>query len=245
MASGRPDWYSSVAMHGKHLNDYITVAVDADGNMLGIMQGEGPGGLDTIALDAGGRLITVLRDPVNDRYLSIDGDGNIVSVIKGDFGGVLKTVAVDVAGNMKANLVVQDLPTQKVRPRYGDIHHKVLTRNHPGIEDWDATFGIVGAGYVLGGYLRHYAGVSQKTCYVEIIVDGVSYPTLTFSGLNDYSLDSYDKNPLYLLKYDDATFEYVIGFPYIWTFESTFELTVHEVVGAGGTRGGFFYSIFK
>jgi len=56
MASGRPDWYSSVAMHGKCVNDYITVAVDIDGNMLGIMQGEGPGGLATIALDAAGNM---------------------------------------------------------------------------------------------------------------------------------------------------------------------------------------------
>jgi len=201
MASGRPDWYSSVAMHGKHNNDYITLAVDNLGNMLAKMTGL--------------------------------------------FGTTLKTIAVDTNGIMKANLSVQDLPALKVRPRYGTIGYKALSRDHPGMETWTSEINIVGTGYILGGYLRHYAAVSHKTCYVEMIVDGVAYPTLTFAGLNDFLLNSYDKNPIYEIKFDDTNFEYLVGFPYAWTFESTFVVKVYEAVGAGGTRGGFFYSIFK
>lgn len=40
MASGRPDWYSSVAMHGKFDDKYIGIAVDIAGHMLAKMQGE-------------------------------------------------------------------------------------------------------------------------------------------------------------------------------------------------------------
>ena len=45
MASGRPDWYSSVAMHGKFAEEgeedkYITVNVDELGNMLALMTGK-------------------------------------------------------------------------------------------------------------------------------------------------------------------------------------------------------------
>lgn len=54
MASGRPDWYSSIAMHGKHLTDYVCVAVDAAGNMLGIMQGWDGAALQPIAVDGAG-----------------------------------------------------------------------------------------------------------------------------------------------------------------------------------------------
>jgi len=61
MASGRPDWYSSVALHGRYVEEgeidkYITVNLDELGNMLALMRGEGPAGLDTIALDAAGNM---------------------------------------------------------------------------------------------------------------------------------------------------------------------------------------------
>jgi len=78
MASGKPDYYTSSAMHGQYAGPparYVTLNVDDLGNMLALMKGEGPGGLDTIALDAGGRIISVIRDPVNDRYISVDADG--------------------------------------------------------------------------------------------------------------------------------------------------------------------------
>jgi len=54
MASGRPDWYSSVAMHGKHNNDYITLAVDDLGNMLAKMTGLFGTTLKTVAVDTDG-----------------------------------------------------------------------------------------------------------------------------------------------------------------------------------------------
>ena len=59
MASGRPDWYSSVAMHGKfvevgEVDRYITVGVDEDGNMLGMMHGSLGGVRTPILVSAGG-----------------------------------------------------------------------------------------------------------------------------------------------------------------------------------------------
>jgi len=48
MASGRPDWYSSVAMHGRYvdppaIDQYITVGVDEVGNMIAVMTGSEAG----------------------------------------------------------------------------------------------------------------------------------------------------------------------------------------------------------
>ncbi|MBA7601425.1 hypothetical protein ES703_08498 [subsurface metagenome] len=55
MASGRPDWYSSVSMHGKFDDKYIAVAVDTLGHMLAKMQGEKlDETLKTIAVDDDG-----------------------------------------------------------------------------------------------------------------------------------------------------------------------------------------------
>jgi len=202
MASGRPDWYSSVSMHGKFDDKYIAIAVDTLGHMLAKMQGE-----------------------------------------KAD--ETLKTIAVDNDGIMKANLAVQALPTLKTRPRYGDVHYVAITRDHPGIETYTIPLGVAGQGYVLGGYLRHFDAVSHKTCSVELIVDGETYAKLTFGALNEYVLNNMYRNPIYEIKYDDTGFEYIIGFPYGWTFESTFVVKVYEAVGAASTRGGFFFSIFK
>ena len=60
MASGRPDWYSSVAMHGKHDADLITVAVDELGNMLAKMQGLFGAELKTVAVDTDGIMMANL-----------------------------------------------------------------------------------------------------------------------------------------------------------------------------------------
>jgi len=59
MASGRPDWYSSVAMHGRYVEEgvtdkYITVNVDELGNMLALMQGKLNETYTPIAVDAQG-----------------------------------------------------------------------------------------------------------------------------------------------------------------------------------------------
>ena len=69
MASGTPDWYSSVAMYGKFAEEgeddkYITVGVDALGNMLALMQGKLDDVYTPIAVDAQGvmRANIILQD---------------------------------------------------------------------------------------------------------------------------------------------------------------------------------------
>ena len=90
MASGRPDWYSSVAIHGKYGDDYITVNVDELGNMLAKMQGLFGADLKTIAVDTDGIMkanlavqdINVLR--VNPSYGRAYRIGSSTMVDSGD-----------------------------------------------------------------------------------------------------------------------------------------------------------------
>lgn len=127
MASGRPDWYSSIAMHGKHLTDYVCVAVDAAGNMLGIMQGWDGAALQPIAVDAAGVMkanlvlqdlsfltvrpaygsaigvesYDVIPDSVETTVFSVVGQGVI-------YDGLLWTDCSGLPGNVSVRLYVDD-----------------------------------------------------------------------------------------------------------------------------------------
>jgi len=100
MASGRPDWYGSMSMHGKFGDDYKPVAVDSEGNLVAIMTGSDGVDSQVILTDASGRMISILYDPVNDRFIAIDSDGFLTTVLKGNDGGVLRTVEVDGGGRI-------------------------------------------------------------------------------------------------------------------------------------------------
>jgi len=58
MASGRPDWYGSMTLHGKYtdvgVDTYKSINVDEEGNLLALMTGLIGGVYRPIAVDAGG-----------------------------------------------------------------------------------------------------------------------------------------------------------------------------------------------
>lgn len=242
MASGKPDYYNSSAIHGLYAGTMVTIAVDADGNMLGILQGEHAGALKKIALDAGGRIITVLRDPANDRYLAVDADGNLTSVMKGDFAGVLKTIAVDANGVMLANLSVQDLPAIKISTTPGDMKSDLLVHGFVASGSYDIV-DVAGAGTVIGGYLTHDTGVSHKTCGGSLVIDGTLLHVPSFQELNDHDIKQSGMGIYTCLYYDDVNFSYAMGFLGGYGFNTSLKLRLFERVGAGGFEGILIYSL--
>jgi len=60
MASGKPDYHNDSIISGKYAATFVPVGVDVNGNMLAIMQGDFGGALQTIAVDAAGRMIANL-----------------------------------------------------------------------------------------------------------------------------------------------------------------------------------------
>ncbi len=64
MAAGRPDYTSQALIKGNCSGvGILTVAVDAAGNILGVLKGDYAGSLKTLAVDDQGRMLAVLTDP--------------------------------------------------------------------------------------------------------------------------------------------------------------------------------------
>lgn len=60
MASGKPDYHDDSIISGKHAANFVPIGVDANGNMIAIMQGDFGGAPQTIAVDAAGRMLANL-----------------------------------------------------------------------------------------------------------------------------------------------------------------------------------------
>lgn len=73
MATGFPDWLRAFALLGKYGTEYKVVAVDEDGTLYAVLQGEYEGELQTIMLDDEGRITAFIID-------SIDAWGNLLSI---------------------------------------------------------------------------------------------------------------------------------------------------------------------
>jgi len=54
MGFDKPDWYTSVILHGKHDSDHLPILVDEFGNLLSLMKGAYNSALKTIAVDGDG-----------------------------------------------------------------------------------------------------------------------------------------------------------------------------------------------
>uniref|UniRef100_A0A6H1ZNT6 Uncharacterized protein n=1 Tax=viral metagenome TaxID=1070528 RepID=A0A6H1ZNT6_9ZZZZ len=110
MASGRPDWYSSVAMHGKHNNDYITVNVDELGNMLAKIQGLFGATLKTIAVDTNGIMKANLAVQDLD-YLNIlsEGVGDVIATSNYGGNGIVVVHTVNPGKTLYLGLLIATL----------------------------------------------------------------------------------------------------------------------------------------
>lgn len=174
--------------------------------------------------------------------VAVDVDGNLLSVMKGLFGAVLKTIAVDGDGVMKANLAVQDLERLVMRTSYGPVESASLVHMFGGVGRYDIV-DLVGKGSILGGWVRHPTAVSHSNCAIEITLDGTSlgYPNFWFMNILNI-VKMYDAS-CHLLYYDDEGFDYVLGFPYGWTFDTSLKITFRENVGASNWYGYLYYSL--
>lgn len=54
MPSGRPDWFGTIVAAGKYNSTFLPMAVDVNGNMIGLMKGDDSGTLRTLAVDGSG-----------------------------------------------------------------------------------------------------------------------------------------------------------------------------------------------
>ncbi|MCL5026638.1 MAG: hypothetical protein M1531_09140 [Chloroflexi bacterium] len=100
MTAGRPDYTSSTVIRGlSPTSTLIPVALDANGNLVALVQGSDGATLHTIRVDASGQLIMVPRGQ-SGNYMSVDTNGYLTSVMKGNHAGTSVTLAVDANGNI-------------------------------------------------------------------------------------------------------------------------------------------------
>ena len=96
-----PDWYRTVALVGVDITgEPVVVLLDSTGAIMAVMKGEYAGTLKNIAVDASGRIVSVIRDPTSDNYIAIDANGYIAAVLKATYSGTLKNVACDSEGRI-------------------------------------------------------------------------------------------------------------------------------------------------
>lgn len=90
-----------VLLFGEHLGDVHTVAVDADGNIVSVMKGNDDGTLRTIAVDSNARLEAVMKGLFGSTFktLATDTNGNLIAILKGASGN---DIAVDASGYLTA-----------------------------------------------------------------------------------------------------------------------------------------------
>jgi len=64
MAKGQPDYMNVTLLKGQDTSgNLLTIAVDDDGNLIGLLKGEYAGVEKTLAVDSQGRMLAVLTDP--------------------------------------------------------------------------------------------------------------------------------------------------------------------------------------
>jgi len=84
----------------------VTIAADVNvtqDDSIREMQGETGAGLQTVAVDAAGRMIILVRGAAGN-ILAVDADGFMTTVMKGTYGAALKTLATDDEGYLVAIL---------------------------------------------------------------------------------------------------------------------------------------------
>ena len=75
MSVDLPDYEGAQIIRGIYNGTYTTVAVDEDGNIIGVFKGDYDGALKTLKTDSSGRLLAIITDP-EDVYGNIHMVGN-------------------------------------------------------------------------------------------------------------------------------------------------------------------------
>lgn len=100
MTSGRPDYTSVSLIRGLEAGTTLrTVAVDASGNLIAVIEGTDGTTLRQVKVDTLGQLIAILKG-ASGNDVAVDGNGFLAAAMKGNYAGNLVTLAVDSSGNI-------------------------------------------------------------------------------------------------------------------------------------------------
>ncbi len=162
--------------------------------------------------------------------IGLDETGAILALMKGAYDSVLKTIATDSNGIMKANLAVQDLAEITVRTKYGTADRK---QGQTSVSPSTTTslFTISGKGMIYCGHIATGPSQSQSGDILKIYGDGDLLFTQSFYQMYTRKMFKNGDNLLYLTKYDDTDYSYVVCATSFITYEASFEVRYQEAYG--------------
>lgn len=184
MASGRPDWYGSMSMHGKCGDEYIAMALNELGHMITEMMG---------------------FDGVDLRRIAVDGDGI-----------------------MKANLVLQEMSPFIIRETYGEPKSFLFNIN-VAANTTTALKTIIAKGRLYMCWWSIQEGESHKDDIPLLSIDGNTITDYPIKDLWNRRVTRPGLHPIYIHRYDEQDFQYVVGVTPGITFEESVIISYRNV----------------
>lgn len=156
MTNDAPDYTKIVQLFGKYAGSLLPIAVDADGQLYGVLKGSDGTILRVVKVDTSGRLETVILGEYSgaSKVLATDEDGRLIAIITDpeNIWGVRPVV-----GN--AELAVR-LGSHTPYDRRGSVMH-ILDFSHGMTNVYPNTYGTGGACEITADYSKH-GGYSLK-----------------------------------------------------------------------------------
>lgn len=132
--------------------------------------------------------------------------------------------------------------TSEVKPHLGKTYRVNHFRAHPGNEVYNMA-NVLGKGVIVGGYLFHHGSTLHHiNCNLVVQIDDLVVSPPGMVEMADMNLSKPFTVPLYILKYNPVSYEYVFGFSHGWTFDYSFVIDIDEQHGEGGTYINLYYS---
>lgn len=105
---------------------------------------------------------------------------------------------------------------------------------------------IGGKGIIYGGYIDCIKTVTGKDDKPGIVIDGVPWQHYTFQDYEEFNLDHPYCYPLFLTKYDNNNFLYIVSIAGFITFESLVQVKYKETYGdTPPVSGGVTYALIE
>jgi len=132
------------------------------------------------------------------------------------------------------DIAYQALARLMVRPTYGAAESVFDDIDVVGNEETELC-SVSGKGMIYGGVLRVDPDFTQALCRPYLYIDDQRIASTPFHFMNSYHYVKEHCHGIYLLKYDNITFTYVVAFSRGFTFESSFKVTYKELYGESPT----------
>jgi len=128
------------------------------------------------------------------------------------------------------DIAYQALSQMIIRPKYGGAIVSTL-QGLCNASGWTDILTVIGKGMIYGGMIYFDHTSTQRDSYPALYIDGSGVLGRTFSVYNKNSIVTPGAHPLWLSKYDDVNFIYVLNFSGGITFETSLLFSFREVHG--------------